>query len=85
MGWIKKGRDHVYGGFLSGGFLQEGKGKPEEEAVQIEQRKELMWVAVMDTVEIGWTFLQGIGAPEGISLVGPCPVPQDLDFGEYLT
>ena len=22
---------------------------------------------------------------QGISLAGPCPVPQDLDFGEYLT
>ncbi len=39
----------------------------------------------MDTVETGWTFLQGIGAPEGISLAGPVPVPQDWDFGEYLT
>ena len=47
--------------------------------------EELMWVTVMDTVEIGWTFLQGMGTPEGISLVGPCPVPQDLNFGEYLT
>ena len=53
MGWITKGRDHVYGGLLSGGFLQEGEGKPEEEAVQMEQRKEQMWVTVMDTVEIG--------------------------------
>ena len=85
MGWITKGRDHVYGGLLSGGFLQEGEGKLEEESVQMEQRKDQMWVTVMDTVEIGWTFLQGIGAPEGISLAGPCPVPQDLDFGEYLT
>ena len=65
------GRDHAYGGLLSGGFLQEGEGKPEEETVQMEERKELMWTTVMDTVETGWTFLQGIGAPEGISLVGP--------------
>ena len=65
-------------GVFAGGGREAG-------AVQMEQRKELMWVAVMDAVEIGWTFLQGIGAPEGISLVGPCPVPQDLDFGEYLT
>jgi hypothetical protein len=33
MGWITKGRDHVYGGLLSGGFLQEGEGKQEEETV----------------------------------------------------
>ena len=42
MARITKGRDHVYGGLLSGGFLQEGEGKPEEEAVQMEQRKEQM-------------------------------------------
>ena len=85
MGWITMGRDHAYGGLLSGGFLQEGEGKPEEEAVQMEQRKELMWMAVIDTVETGWTFLQGIGAPEGISLAGPGLVPPNWDFGEYLT
>jgi hypothetical protein len=51
----------------------------------MEQRKELMWTAVMDTVETGWIFLQGIGAPEGISLAGPGLVPPNWDFGEYLT
>jgi hypothetical protein len=71
MGWITMGRDHAYGGLLSGVFLQEGEGNPEEEAVQMEERKELMWTAVVDTVETSWTFLQGIGAPEGISLAGP--------------
>ena len=86
MGWITKGRDHVYGGLLSGGFLQEWEGNPEEEEEQMEQRKEQMWVTVMESMEIGWTFLQGKGAPEGISLTGPCPVPQDFDFDrEYLT
>ena len=85
MGWITWGRDHVYGGLLSGGFLPEGEGKPEEEAEQMEQRKEQMWVTVMESMEIGWSFLQGIGAPEGISLAGPCPVPQDFDFGDHLT
>ena len=65
MGWITKGRDHVYGGLLSGGFLQEGEGKTEEEAVQMEQRKEEMWTTVMESMEIGWTFLQGIGVPVG--------------------
>jgi hypothetical protein len=79
------GHDHAYGGLLSGCFLQEGEGKPEEETVQMDQRKEVMWTAVMDTVETGWIFLQGIGAPEGISLVRPDLVPQDWDFGEYLT
>ena len=44
-----------------------------------------MWTVVMDTVETGWIFLQGIGAPEGISLAGPGLVPPDWDFGEYLT
>ena len=78
MGWITKGRDHVYGGLLSGGFLQEGEGKPEEEAVQIEQRKEYMWVTVMDTVEIGWTFLQGIGAPGDFA---DRTVPRSSGFG----
>ena len=59
MGWITKGRDHVYGGLLSGGFLQEGEGKPEVEVVQTEQRKEKMWVTVMESMEIGWTFSRG--------------------------
>ena len=57
---------------------------PEEEAAQMEQRKEQMWVTVMESMEIGWSFLQGIGAP-GISLAGPNPVPHDFDCGEYLT
>ena len=45
----------------------------------MEERKKQMWVPVMDTVEIGWTFFQGI------LLAGPFPVPQDLDFGQYRT
>ncbi len=63
MGWITMGRDHAHGGLLSGGFLQEGEGKPEEEVVQLEQRKDdvMMWTTVMDTVETGWSFLQGKG------------------------
>ncbi len=36
MGWITMGRDHDYGGLLSGGFLQEGEGKSEEETVHME-------------------------------------------------
>ena len=44
-----------------------------------------MWVPVMVSMEIDLFFLQGIGAPEEITIVGPNPVPHDFDFGEYLT
>jgi hypothetical protein len=26
--WIKRGRDHIYGGLLSGGLIPEGEGAP---------------------------------------------------------
>jgi hypothetical protein len=45
----------------------------------MEQRKEQMLVVVMESMEIGWSFLQGI------SLTGPNPVPHDFDFGDHLT
>ena len=67
------GRDHAYGGLLSGRFLQEGEGKPEEEAVHLDKRKELMWTTVMDTVETGWTFLQGIGTQKGFRCLDQTP------------
>ena len=68
-----------------GSSYRRGRRKPEEETTQMEQRKEQMWVTVMESMEIGWSFLQGIGDPEGITLTGPNPIPIEFDFGEYLT
>ena len=70
MGCITRGHDHTYGDLLNGGFIPEGEGQSEEEATQMKQRKEQMWMTVMESMEIVWSFLQGIGAPEGISLTG---------------
>jgi len=88
MRWITLGRDHAYGGTLRGGFIPEGQGNLEEETAQIEQRKEQMWMMALESMETGWSFLQGlqgIGAPEGITLAGPNPVPTAFDFGKHLT
>jgi hypothetical protein len=75
MRWITRGRDHIFGGLLSGGLIPEGEGVPEEEAAQIERRKDELCVATMESVETGWSFLQGLGAPAEISLTGPNPIP----------
>jgi hypothetical protein len=42
---------------LSGGLLPEGVGFPDEEAVLIENRKDELCVATIESVEIGWSFL----------------------------
>ncbi len=42
-------------------------------------------VATIESVETGWSFLKGLGAPEEISLAGPNPIPVDFDLGDFLT
>ena len=79
------GRDHTKGGLVSRAFIPEGEGKSAEETSQIEQRKEQMWVTAMESMEIVWSFLQDLGAPEGITLTGPNPIPMEFDFGVHLT
>ena len=84
MRWITRGRDHIFGGLLSGGFIPEGEGVPEEEAAQIECRKGELCVATIESVETGWSFLQGLGVPTEISLADPNPIPREFDLGDYL-
>jgi hypothetical protein len=62
--WITRGHDHIYGGLLSGGLIPEGEGAPEEEAPQIGTRKDELYVATIESVETGWSFLQDLGTPE---------------------
>jgi hypothetical protein len=65
----------LYGGILSGGLLPEGAGTPDEEAALIESRKGELWAATVETVEIGWSLLRGLGAPAEITLVVCAPPP----------
>ena len=51
----------------------------------MEQRKEKMWVSVMESNGDRLVFPSGDRSPEGITLAGPNPVPHDFDFGEHLT
>ncbi len=83
--WTSRGRFHYYGGILSGGFLPEGAGAPEEETALIESRKGELCAATMESVEIGWSLLKGLGAPAEIPLAGPNPIPADFDLEVFLT
>ena len=85
MRWISGGRLHLYGGILSGCLLPEGTGAPDEEAALIESRKDELCVAMTESVENGWSFLRGLGAPAEISLTGPNPIPGNFDLGDFLT
>ena len=79
------GQRHAYAGILSGGFLPEGEGDPMKETDQVEQRGEEMWVTASKTLGIGWSFLQGVGAPKEILLSGPSPSLTDTTTQEHLT
>jgi hypothetical protein len=61
------------------------EGAPEEEVTQIDRRKDELFVATIESVETGWSFLQGLGSPAEISLAGPNPIPMDFDLGDFLT
>ncbi len=79
------GRFHLNTGILSGGLLSEGVGTPDEEAVLIESRKGELCEASIESIEIGWSFLRGLGAPEETTLTGPNPIPMDFDLEDFLT
>ena len=51
----------------------------------METRKDKLCVPTIESVEIGWSFLRGLGVPVEISLVGPNPIPADFDLGDFLT
>ena len=85
MRWISWGRFHLYGGILSGGLLPEGVGTTDEEAAQIKSRKGELCVATIESVEIGWSLLRGLGAPVEIPFADPNPIPADFDLEDFLT
>jgi hypothetical protein len=56
-----------------------------KEADQVEKRGEEVWVVASETLDIGWSFLQGVGAPKEIHLAGPSPSPTDNTAQELFT
>ena len=56
-----------------------------KDADQVEKRGEEVWVAASETLGIGWSFLQGVGAPKEILLAGPNPSPTDTTSQELFT
>jgi hypothetical protein len=83
--WISWGRFYLYGDILSGGLLPEGAGTPEGEAALIESRKGELCTATIESIEIGWSLLRGLGAPAEITLAGPNPIPTDFDLEDFLS
>jgi hypothetical protein len=79
------GQRHALARILSGGFLLEGKGDSMKEADKVENRGEEMCVAASETLGIGWSFLQGVGAPKEILFAGPSPSLTDTTVQELLT
>jgi hypothetical protein len=82
---ISWGRFYLYGGILSGGLLPEGTETPDEEAALIESRKGELCKATIESIEIGWSLLRGLGAQAEITLAGPNPIPTDFDLEVFLT
>ncbi len=60
--WLRQGRDNAFAGILSGDVLPEEMGDLREEVVLTKHRMEEMWTALVETLEIGCTFLKGVGA-----------------------
>jgi hypothetical protein len=56
-----------------------------KEADQVEKRGEGVWVVASETLGIGWSFLQGVGAPKEILLAGPSPSITDTTAQELFT
>ena len=42
--------------------------------VLVESRKGELCVAAIESIEIGWSLLRGLGAPAEITLAGPNPI-----------
>jgi hypothetical protein len=57
----------------------------EEEAAQIERRKDDLCAGTLESVETGFSFLQVLGVPSQISLRGPNPISTEFDLGDFLT
>ncbi len=87
--WVQRriswGRFYLNVGILSGGLLPENTGTPDEEVVLIESRKGELCVAAIESIEIGWSLLRGLGEPAEITLPGPNPIPTDFDLEDFLT
>jgi hypothetical protein len=83
--WISWGRFYLNAGILSGGLLAENAGTLEEEVILIESRKGELCVVAIESIEIGWSLLRGLGSPAEITLAGPNPIPTDFDLEDFLT
>jgi hypothetical protein len=85
LSWGWHDQHHALAGILNGGLLLEEEGDSMKEADQVEKREEEMLVAVSETLGIGWSFLQAIGAPKEIHLVGTSPSLTDTTAQEHFT
>ena len=56
-----------------------------KEADQVKQREEEAWVAASESLELGWSCLQGVGAPNEILLAGPSSSTTDITIKDELT
>ncbi len=45
----------------------------------------LHYPGYLESIEIGWSLLRGLGAPADITLAGPNPTPTDFDLEDFLT
>ena len=73
------------GGNIEWRFLLEGDDDSMKEADLVEKRGEEVWGVSSETLGIGWSFLQGVGAPEEIRLAGPSPSPTYTTDQELFT
>jgi hypothetical protein len=85
LSWGWNGQHHALAGILNGGFLLEGEGDSRKEDDQVEKRGEEVWEIASETLGIGWSFLQGVGAPKETRLAGPSPSPTDTTDQELFT
>jgi hypothetical protein len=63
LSWGWNDHHHALTGILNGGFLLKGEGDSMKEEDQVAKRGEEVWVIASETLDIGWSFLQGVGAP----------------------
>ena len=70
---------------MAGTAATTGAGTPDEEAALIVSRKGELCAATIESIEIGWSLLKGLGAPAEITLAGPNPIPTDFDLEDFLT
>ena len=51
----------------------------------IGSRKGELCAATIESIEIGWSLLRGLGAPAETPLAGPNPIPTDFVLDDFLT